>query len=127
MAPYVGTGRSVSTRALATSVHVSKNGHNNLGDSTHPIGRTRSMQMVMPLSYEADGTTYLKAPSWDGKRVMRLYESAKTSFETWTGSSARFSSQIAWRMRENDRPNHIHSRAISLSIVFLTLGFILLG
>ena len=80
MAPYVATGRSVSTRALATSVNVSKNGHKNLGESTHPIVRTRSMQMVMTLSYEADGTTYVKSPTWDGQRVLWWYASAKSSF-----------------------------------------------
>ena len=63
------TGMSVSTRVLTTSVNVSNKAQKNLGGSTHPIRRTRSMQMIILLSYGADGMTYVKAPTSDGQWV----------------------------------------------------------
>ena len=56
-------GRSVLTRALATSVNVSEKAQKNLGESNHPIGRNRSMQMMIPLSSGTEGTTYVKSPT----------------------------------------------------------------
>ena len=66
MFPKVVTGRSVSTRMLATLVNVSDKAHNNLDESTHPIGRTILIQMMMPLSFGVDRMMYVNAPTWDG-------------------------------------------------------------
>ena len=63
VAPYSGTDISVSTRTLATSVSVSGKVQKNLGDSTHPIGKTRSMHIIAPSSYGAYETTYVKTPT----------------------------------------------------------------
>ena len=66
MSPQAGMGRYVSTRALAVSVNVSKKAQKNLGESTHPISRTRSIQMIISLLSGTDGMTCVKAPTWDG-------------------------------------------------------------
>ena len=47
----------MSTSVFATLVRVSKNAQKNLGESTYPIGRTRSMQMMRPSSSGAYGVT----------------------------------------------------------------------
>ena len=88
MAPYAGTGRSVSTRVLATSVNIYKKVNKNLGQSTHTIGRTRSTHIMMPSLYGSDGATYVKAPTWDVQRVPKLYVSIMSSCETRTVPSA---------------------------------------
>ena len=69
MAPEASTGSAVSTRAFETSVKVSKKGQKNLSESNHPIGRTRSAQIMMQSLSGVDGTTYADVPTWDGCRV----------------------------------------------------------
>ena len=56
---------SVLTRALVTSVSVSGNLQKQLGESTHPIGRTSFMHIILPSSPGADGITYANAPTCD--------------------------------------------------------------
>ena len=80
MFPKVVTGRYVSTRMLATLVNVSDKAHNNLDESTHPIGRTILIQMMMPSLSGANGTAYVKAPTWDGRRAPQWYASVPSSF-----------------------------------------------
>ena len=55
IALHPGTGSYVCTRVFATSFNVSDNVQKNLGESTHPIGSTRSIQMMMQSSLAADG------------------------------------------------------------------------
>ena len=50
MAPYAGTGSNVCTKAFATSVSVSDHVQKYLGESTHPIGSTRSMHIIKQFS-----------------------------------------------------------------------------
>ena len=50
VAPYLGTGSDVLTMVFNTLSRVSNKAQNNLGESTHLIGMTRLMQMVMQLS-----------------------------------------------------------------------------
>ena len=45
MALYPGTGSNVWKRAFSMSVSASKKAQKNLGESTHTIGSTLSMQM----------------------------------------------------------------------------------
>ena len=56
MAPYAGTGSDVCTKSFATSVSVSENAQKYLGESTHPTGSTRSMQIIIQSSLDAAGT-----------------------------------------------------------------------
>ena len=63
MVPYSRTGSAVSKRVFNTSVSVLDKAQKNLGDSTHNIGKTRSMQMMAPSLSGADGTKYAKAPT----------------------------------------------------------------
>ena len=109
------------------SVNVYKKENKNLGESTNLIGRTILMQIMMPKSSGANGTTYVKAPSWDNQRVQRWYASITSNFETGTGPSTRSVSQIACRIRGNNFPNWIDSGAIFISVVLLTLGVTLTG
>ena len=53
--------------------------------------------------------------------------SVMSIFETQTGPSSGYASQITWRMRRNAIPNCIDSGAISLSVVSLKLGVSLSG
>ena len=53
------------------------------------------MQMITTLSSGADVTTYVKAPTWDGKRVPQWYAYVMSSFETCMGTSLGNTSQIA--------------------------------
>ena len=55
--------RSMYTRAFVKSAKVSEKSQNNLGESTHPIGRTRLMKIMMQLSSEANRSTYANAPN----------------------------------------------------------------
>ena len=55
IAPGPGTGINVCTRAFATSISVSENAQNNLGETIHPIGSTISIQIIMELSSAANG------------------------------------------------------------------------
>ena len=48
MTLYQGIVRDFSTRVVDMLVSVSKKAHNYLGESTHPIGRTRLMFMKTP-------------------------------------------------------------------------------
>ena len=48
---------------------ISEKAQKNLGESTYPIGRTISMQIITILSSGVDGTTYTNAPTWDIQRV----------------------------------------------------------
>ena len=57
MAPCAGTGSDVCINAFAASVSVSENAQKYLGDSTHPIGSTKSMQIINQSSSVAAGTT----------------------------------------------------------------------
>ena len=57
MAPYAGTGSDVCTKAFATSVSISENAQKYLGESTQPIGSTRSMHIITQSSSDATGTT----------------------------------------------------------------------
>ena len=57
----------------------------NLDESTHPIGSTRSMQVMMQLLSAIDGMTYVKAPTWDGQSVPQWYVSITSSFDTRVG------------------------------------------
>ena len=83
MASYARTGSSVPTREFYTSLDIYKKAQTNLGYSTHPIGRTRSMQMIIPSYSGADRTTQAKVPTWDVCRVTQWYASVITSFETF--------------------------------------------
>ena len=67
------------------SVSVSKYAQKNLGETTHPIGRTRLMHMTRPLSPGADGMTYTNAPTYDGLTVPRWFVSVNSNLDTWTG------------------------------------------
>ena len=122
IAPYAGTGSSESTRALATSVSVSENAQKNLGESTHPIGSTRSMHINMPSSPDADGMTYANAPTCAGLTVPQWYASVTSSFYTLTGPWIGSASHTACSMRGKARPNCSNSAAASLSVVSLTLS-----
>ena len=57
MALYPGTRSDMYMRLFATFVSVSDHAQKNLGDSTHLIGSTRSMQMIIKLFAEAYGMT----------------------------------------------------------------------
>ena len=61
MTPYAGTRSDVCTKSFATSVSVSENTHTYLGESIHPIGSPRSMQIIMQSSSDAAGTKKLMA------------------------------------------------------------------
>ena len=56
MSPYDVTGSDVCTKAFATSVSVSDHEKKCLGEVTHPIGSTRSMQIITRSSSDAVGT-----------------------------------------------------------------------
>ena len=45
------------TRELATSVAIYENAQKNLGESTHPIGSTKSMQIIIYSYSVYDGMT----------------------------------------------------------------------
>ena len=64
-----GQAQSVSTRAFSTSVSVLEKEQKNFGESNHTINRNISIHMMTPSSYNADGTTYAKALTWDVRRV----------------------------------------------------------
>ena len=49
MAPYPGTRSNMLTREFSTSASVSEKVQKNLGESTHAIGSTISMQTMMEL------------------------------------------------------------------------------
>ena len=51
MAAYSGTRRAVYIGELYTSVRVSKKARNNFRESTHTIGKTRLMQIIVPSSF----------------------------------------------------------------------------
>ena len=57
MAPYLGIGSNVLTMVLATSVSVSNRAYNNLVDSTHTIGSSAFIQMMIHLSLDTNRTT----------------------------------------------------------------------
>ena len=57
MAPYAGTGIDLCTNAFATYVSVFKIAQKYLGESPHPLGITRFMQIITQSSSAADGTT----------------------------------------------------------------------
>ena len=57
MAPYAGTGSDLCTNAFATSVTISEIYQKYFGESTHPIGSTRLMQIMTQLSLAATGAT----------------------------------------------------------------------
>ena len=57
MAPYAGTGSDVCTKAFATSVSVSDHVQKYLGESTHPIGSTRLMQIITQSSLDTASMT----------------------------------------------------------------------
>ena len=120
--PYYETNSAVSTRALATSVNVSGKAQNNLGESTHPIGKTISMQMMTTSSSGADEATYVKTPTWGSRRVPQWYMSIMSNLETHTGTLAGSASHISRRMRGKLQPNYIDSGSASLSVVLLTLS-----
>ena len=46
MVPYAGTGSDVCTKAFTTFISVSENAQKYLGESIHPIGSTRLMQII---------------------------------------------------------------------------------
>ena len=71
MSQKEGTGRSVSTRALETSISVSENLQKNLGGTNYQIGRIRRMQEIQPSSPGTDGMIYVNSPTWDSWRVSR--------------------------------------------------------
>ena len=110
------------TRALATSVSVYENAQKHLGESTHHIGRTRSMQIIFPFYPGADGMTYANTPTCAGLTVPRWYTSVTYSFETRTGPWTGSASHTACSMRGKARPNWSNSGAASMSMVSLTLG-----
>ena len=115
------------TRLFAVSVRVSEKAQKNFGESTHPISNTRSMHMIITFSAGTDGTTHENVPTWDGFRVPQWYASVMSSFGTQTKISSRSASQISWKMCGKALPNSIDSRAITLSMLSLTLGVSLLG
>ena len=55
-------------------------------ESTHPINRTRWMQMILPLSPGADGMTYANMPTCTGLTVLLWYASVMSSLGTHTGT-----------------------------------------
>ena len=112
----------MSTRALVTSARVSQNAQKNLGESTHPIDRNRSMQIILLLSPGANGMMYANAPTCAGLTVPRWYASVTSSFDTWTGPWTGSASHTACRMQGKVRPNCSDYVAASLSVVSLTLG-----
>ena len=57
MAPYAGTGSNVCTNEFAKCVSVSDIAQKYSGESTHPIGSTRLMQIITQSSLAAAGTT----------------------------------------------------------------------
>ena len=57
MAQYLGIGSNVLTMVLATSISVSNRAQKNLGDSTHTIGSSTSIQMMIHLSLDTNRTT----------------------------------------------------------------------
>ena len=75
----------MSTRALATSVKISENVQKNLGESNHPIGRTRLIQMMQPLYLGADGMTYTTVTTCNGTTVPRWYALVMSILDTHTG------------------------------------------
>ena len=105
MGPYSGTGSSVSIRVFDTSISVSEKGQKNLGDSTYPVSKTRSMKMMTISSSGADGVMYMKTYTWDVWRVPRWYTSVTSSFGTRTGPLEGSASQITWRMQGKSLPN----------------------
>ena len=117
----------MSNRSLVKAFNVSEKAQKNFGESTHPISRTKSTQIVIQSLYGAYGTTYVNATTWDGRIVPRWQASIKLIFETQKGPSTGSASQIALRMRGNARPNCIDSWVISLYIVLLTLGISISG
>ena len=122
MAPWDETDSSVSTKLLETSANVYGNAQKNLVKSTHPIGKTRSMQMMLLLSPAADGMTYVNAPTWDGRRFPQWYLSMMSGFETRVVPWTRSDSQISWMKQGKALRNYINSGATSLSVVSITLG-----
>ena len=121
MAPWDRTGSSVSTRALAKSVNVSENASKILGESTHPIGSTRLINMMMPSSPRDNGMIYANAPTWEGRRVTLWYASVTSIFETRTGPWTWLASQTDCSMQVRAITNYINPGATSLYIVSLTL------
>ena len=57
MAPYAGAGSNVCTKAFAMPVSVYDHAQKYLGDSTHPIGSMRLMQIITQSPNDADGAT----------------------------------------------------------------------
>ena len=92
------------------------------GGYTHPIGKTRSMQMMRSLSPGADGMTYENEPTYAGLTVLRWNMSVTSSLDnrtkTWTGSAY----QTACRMWGKARQNCSDAGAACLLLVLLTLG-----
>ena len=95
----------MSTRAFVTSIRVSKNAQKNLGDSTHLIGKTRSMQMMRPSYPGADGITYANVPICADLTVPRWYVYVTSGLDTRTGPWTESASQTTCRMRGKDLPN----------------------
>ena len=70
------------TRAFVTYVSLYKNAQKNLGESTHPIGSTRPMHMMQPLSPGANGVTYANAPTCNSLTVLQWYAPITSSLDT---------------------------------------------
>ena len=81
------------TRALDTYIIVSKNAQKSLGDFTHPIGWTGSIQMMHLSSPGANGTTYANATTCDDVMVPQWYASVTSRLDTrngpWDGSTTQ--------------------------------------
>ena len=69
IAPFYRNGSDLSTMEFCMSIRTYNKAQINLGKTTHPNGITRSMQMMKQLSLASYGTTYVKALTWDGRRV----------------------------------------------------------
>ena len=112
----------MSTRALATPVSVSENVQKNLGESTHPIGRIRSTQMIFLSSPGANEMAHENMPTCAVLTVPWWYASMTSSLETQTRTWAGSASHTACRIRGKAWPNCSDSGAASLSVVSLKLG-----
>ena len=121
MVPYSETLSAESKRAFATSIIVSEEAQKNFGGFIHIIGKTSSIQIMTTSSSGAYGTTYVKAFTWDGRKVPRWYTSVTSSFDMRRGALYVSASHIAWKVRGEVSPNCIKSETTFLLVVPLTL------
>ena len=102
---------------FSTAVSVSENAQKNLGESTHPIVRTRLIQTMHPSYPGNDRAAYSNSLTCNGVTVPRWYASMTSRLDTRTVPWTSYAPQTSYRMRGKATPKCSNYIAASLSVV----------